>query len=723
MPQSSTEERGFISFTKWAGNGGYSTEYEGRTLHAVKVADPQNKDEKWSVSEVVESGRNHTSEVFIAKGPTRHQAVVRAMDRLDENDPKKPLRDAEMAAWWIKTLTMAYPQAMNFEPVRSGDSVTGEVIGWTFHVDKGSRREFGWVAVDRRRAAALEDYREDAGRALEATVSTSTAEHLALPVQAAAVEKATAAAEPVKEGHVIMALPTERGTRPRHAFEPSVREALTALGKFLPEFHPKRLRLAEVTDRYETRERDTHPAQAWGALVLPQERDATGSRVYGYWLEGGEWHRPGDVAASVPLQVIAERLSQAGFSIESIRDGRVCALHHAPDLEGGEAATEFSDVWVLTNRSGYEVALVESGSDDAMMDLARCLPHVRVTIEHQGDIVRRRLSRWEIEQRRAAGNDPADVAVHHCGERGHQDCGDGMRLAELDPQGRGRLRSAPVNQVEAVGGGTVDLRQLPTYVKGTRLLGIDGKRHTVWVTFWRKVEGTPVETVITTSGEEHRVDRLVEFAGGQRRVETGAHKGDTAAERSPILGWTPLADICPAGHRHIVAAAEALEAFRTGEEEDREKCQESAEEAALWAAAWFFQATGELTVALWRTAVRCAVELHARRFRIGRSHTFDPEPEQNSFFGAGRRTLESRSPEGFGKVLDAARHWTYSLNHPEDTAERTKADQAMRAAAREFADAFGGERKSWITPVRYLAELHAMTLVEEGIARWSRGDH
>ncbi|AEM88877.1 hypothetical protein [Streptomyces violaceusniger] len=693
-------------------DGGWITDYEGRSLRAVRRPFTEDPNAKWAVYEVTGNSPETVKELFLAEGPKCDTAVFKAMDKLDKNDPRKPLRDEEMAAWCIKVSTMAYPDAVNFEPVRTGDSLTGEVVGWTFHVDKGSVRRFGWVAVDRRKATALEDYREDAVVALVATVSTSPAEHLALPARAAATSRA------------VMALPVERGTCPRYVADPVVNAALEALGKNLPHYHPMRLPLAEVTDRYEIRERETYPAAARGALVLPEEGPVVhGARVFGYWLEGGEWFRPRDIAASVPLQVIAERLSKAGFSIESVRDGRVSALYHAPEPEGGDAATEYGDVWSLSNGSGFEIAVIEGGSDDTMMDLARCLPHVRVTIENEGGVVRRRLSRWEIERRRAAGDDPADLAIHHCEERGHQECGSGTRLVELDPQGHGRITPAPVREVEAADGGTVPERQLPTYVKGTWLLGIDGKRHQVWETVWREWDGAAVETVLTTTGEEHPAARLVEFEGGQRRVETDAHKGDTAAERSPILSRSPLADICPPGHPHVTAAAEALEAFRTGPVEDREKWEKAAEEAALWAAAWFFQGTGELTVGMWRTVVRCAVELYARRFTISRPHALDPEPERNSFFGAGRRSLEDRSPEGYQQVLSAARHWVRSLNSPWDAQERESADRAMWKAAEAFAAEFGTEdANEWVAPVRYLAEVHAMTLVDEGIAKWSRGE-
>ncbi|MFD8339989.1 hypothetical protein ACFV42_46490 [Streptomyces solisilvae] len=695
------------SFSKWGG-GGWSTLYEGRTLLAERRKD---KDGVWAVYEI--TGKYHENKRSIAEGTGRNKAVFKAMDFIDEDDPAKPLKDREQAAWWVKVVTEAYPNAMNFEPVTGED---GETIGWTFHVDKGAHRRFGWVSVDRRRAHVLEHECDQAAALLTATVTTSTAEHLALPAQAAAVERE-------ETGQAIAGIPAERGTVPRCADDPSVRAALVALGKFLPEHRHEGTRLAEVTDSYVVGERSTYSASASGALVLPEPRDATGSRVYVYWLEGGEFDRP---LTAVPLQMIAEKLSRAGFSIESIKDSRVTALHHAADVEAGEAGeagADFTDVWSLTNRNGFEIAVVEARSDDAMMDLARCLPHVRATVGTEGDIVRRRVSRAEIDKRQSAGDDALLLAVHHCEERGHAQCGSGTRLVDLDPQGRGRIIPAPVNEVEAVDGGTVSERRLPTYVKGTLLLGIDGKRHQVWETVWREWDGVPVETVITAAGEEHRADRLVEFEGGTRRVETPARKGDTIAERPSVLGRTPLADICSAGHLHVVTGAETLEAFRTGREENRAKWEQSAEDAALWAAAWFYQATGELTVALWRTVVRCAVELHARRYYIGRSHAMDPEPERNSFFGSGRRSLKDRSPEGFNKVLDAARHWVYYLEHPSDVGERERADTALRFAAHEFADALGGDREDWITPVRYLAELHAMTLVEEEAARRARVGH
>ena len=705
----STTERDRPKYLRYP-DGGWATEYQYRNLRAVSRATAENKNAKWAVYEVTGNSPETTKETLLAEGSTRDRAVFKAMDKIDEDDPSKPLRHQEQAAWWIKVVTMAFPAAVGFDAVRNGEK---EIIGWTFFVEKGAKHRFGWVAVDRRRAQTLEDDRDQAAQSLVATVGMSTAEHLASPAQATA--EATGPRE-VKQGSVIAALPVEPGTCPRYTETPAVHEALTALGKFLPENHPRRMRLAEVTDRYEIRDRETHPAAARGALVLPEEGDVTGSRVYAYWLEDGEWFRPGDVAATVPLQGIAERLSQAGFAIESIRDARVSLLHHTPDAAGGAAATEYTDVWTLSNRSGFEVAVIECRSDDALMNLAQCLPHVRATIQNEGGIVRRRLSQWEIHQRGAAGDDPAEVAVHHCEERGHSECGRGTRLVNLDPQNNGRILPAPTNPVEAVDRGN---QQLPTYVKGTLLLGIDGTRHTVWETVWRQGDDkVVVETVITAAGEEHRVEQLVQFEGGERRMETAAHKGDTAAERSPILGRTPMADICPTGHLNVMCTVEALGRVRTGREEDREQWEMAAEETALWAAAWFYQATGELTVDAWRTVVRCAVELHG--CDIGRTHV-NPEPERNGFFGAGRRSLEKCSPEGFKQILEAGRHWAYSLEHPQDTAEREQADRAMWKAAGQFAAALGTQdANEWITPVRYLAELHAMALVEEAAAQYAQ---
>jgi hypothetical protein len=685
------------AFTKGTG-GDWYTEYEERKLRASKRPAAEDKNARWAVYDVTD-GR-HQEAVFLAEGPTRGAAVVAAMDMVDEKDARTPLHDARQADWFITLNEKAFPTAYDFEPVGAAGAA---VAGWTFAVDKGEEGIwYGWVSASRMRSRALVGERRQA----ESLLLTATAEKPRAAM-------APAAAGAPLEGAVVSGEVTAKGTRPRHLDHPAIREALAALGSELPSYHPGCVRMAEVTDSFDLRNAETAPGEAWGALVLPEEGDETGSTVYGYWLEAGHWDRPHDVGAVVFVRMVAEKLSKRGFSIESLDSRRVRALRRAPIRTTGEGAREFTDVWVLTNESGAEVALVEARSDDAMMDLARCLPHVRAVLASEEEITRRRLSRYEVERRRDGHDGGLTTVVHHCEERGHQRCSAGLNLGELDPQGRGTLALAPVNVVEAVDGGTVTERRLPTYAKGTRLLGIDGHMHQVWETFWRTWDDMTVESVITADGREMPVSELTMFEGGRRLVETDARRGDTTVERSVIMAKTPLGELCPSGHRDVQDAAAALEHFRTAPVGDREQWLKDAESAAMWAAAKFFQATGELTVGTWRMVTRYAVELVAGGLALGRSTALDAQPARNSFFGEGRRKLEERCPQGHQRIMTTSRHWYAYMSDLSNEGELVKADASARTAALELAGEFEGTQVEWIAPARYLAEAHVMALMDK----------
>lgn len=233
-------------------------------------------------------------------------------------------------------------------------------------------------------------------------------------------------------------------------------------------------------------------------------------------------------------------------------------------------------------------------------------------------------------------------------------------------------------------------QQRARYARDRLLLGLDGRLHTVQETVWCAVDGQEVETVITTTGEKHPVEGLTPLEG----MHTGDLVGVTVAP-----GWR----ICLLGHERLIDAGVGLDYVRATHRPDRTKAAQEAESAALWAAARFSHATGELTVDLWRVVVREAAEAIAGWLTADRGQTSYPEPAPEGFFGSGHQSLKECSPEGYRALVNGARCWQ------EDGPGR--AERAVLEAAVYFSVVLGaGDAAQWVTAARYLTGTYVHVL-------------
>lgn len=500
---------------------------------------------------------------------------------------------------------------------------------------------------------------------------------------------------------VLVGEVTAKGTLPRHLDDAATVAALAALGP-LPTGGPG-LRLAEVSDSFDLTDPFTHPAAAWGALILPaSERPGP---VHGYWLESGRAERPKDAVAQVRIQAIADRLADAGFGIESVSRSRVTALQvkgredaKAVWMKSATEEAELTDTWVLKTPGRVHLALVEGRSDSVVMDIARELDPVRASLRDLGGVWRRRLYEGELERLGREADGIVSVVVHHCEERGHADCGMGIVLSrqERDPDSETLSAPEPDEPVQEHG------RPLePTFPKGATVFTDDGSVYTVWETVERLWDGETVEMVITTGGRELRAASLRRYEGGERMVETGAHKGDTLTER--LRAVEEAARVSARAHSVVVRAAKELESFRTCRNEERAGHLREAENDLRWAAATFASAFPGLPVELWTIVTASAVEMVAQQDRARRVHDFDAVGPHTSPFGVGSRSLAWFSTAGWGKVRAAAGSWGPMMAG--DLMARATVERALDYAAHQFADQLHHGFEAWRAPLAYLAGL------------------
>jgi len=668
-------------------DGGWDFGYDAHRLRAVRHPATETKKAGWAV---YESKGKDNEQVFVAEGEKRDEAAFAAMDEIDLHNPVKPLLNAEHAAYWVKIHVKRFPAAVAFESVHDEHNA---LIGWTFWQQRENRYEFAWVTTDRRISPSGVNDRFQAAALMKTAVATTAGDVVPALVgaQGAAVDPpapmgeravteepaATGAQSRVLEGAVVSHTGTAKGVKPKEMDHPLMRAALRALGAELPQYHPGKLRLAEVSDHYDPAVPDTYDANAaWGALVELDDSAGTYWRLRGFWLEGGQYDRPGDPGLKVQLRIIADRLSRAGFQIERVGQFAVTAWHlDVPD------DYEPTDLWTVTGYQNEEIACVEGRDFATAMEEARKVGEVKALMRVTGAAGFRRLSKREVAAR-------------------------GLAWApQVVP---------PVRMVDAAGGGQMPKTVLPTYVKGAFVITRDGERHQVQDTVWRDWgEAEPVEHVITATGREERAADVAAAPAGELTAQPEGLEGSTTGWLSAGDDVKPPHVLCPDAHAGVLAAAQALEEYRTSVgEAERAGHMADAVLAAEGAAAKFYQATRTLQMKMWLLIVRAAVELAAARLYRDRGHAWDPAAPYSSLFGKSVEPLEAISLEGHNRVLDAARFWERYVRDNSDTDAHRRTGLAVMRGADEFARATGvGDADDWRWPVMYLAEIHTVSLL------------
>ncbi|MHB9861941.1 hypothetical protein [Streptomyces sp. YIM S03343] len=128
-----------------------------------------------------------------------------------------------------------------------------------------------------------------------------------------ALKAAQADAPSVVEGVIVTHAGTAHGSLPKHSDHADVRAALDALGD---------LRKAPMTDHTEVGD-DLDPS-VWGAFVEPRGN----GRVALYWLEGGGYCEQHGEPFKVQLDILADKLREAGWTIE--KRSVHCRFAHRP---------------------------------------------------------------------------------------------------------------------------------------------------------------------------------------------------------------------------------------------------------------------------------------------------------------------------------------------------------------------------------------------------------
>ncbi|WP_329423002.1 hypothetical protein [Streptomyces sp. NBC_01268] len=129
---------------------------------------------------------------------------------------------------------------------------------------------------------------------------------------------APAPARRVIEGVIVSHNGTTPGTAPKHSTDEDARAAVAALAP---------LRLAEVTDHTDVTANPgdpDHTPSAWGFLVDPRGH----GRVAVYWIEAGRYVRPSGQPFAVELEIGADKLRKAGWTIEP--HTHRCVMAHRP---------------------------------------------------------------------------------------------------------------------------------------------------------------------------------------------------------------------------------------------------------------------------------------------------------------------------------------------------------------------------------------------------------
>ncbi|MER8042576.1 hypothetical protein [Streptomyces sp. NPDC094032] len=185
------------------------------------------------------------------------------------------------------------------------------------------RVAFTPAVLDRARAQAAAD-REAYRAETDDRIAAECAAHGVAPSQGVQDRIAARAAEQaparrVIEGVVVEHSGTTRGTAPRHSTDSDARAALDVLASF---------RLAEVTDHTDIAAQPgapDHAPAAWGFLVEPRGH----GRVAVYWIEAGRYVRSDGKPFAVELEIGADKLRKAGWTIEP--NTRRCAMAWRPE--------------------------------------------------------------------------------------------------------------------------------------------------------------------------------------------------------------------------------------------------------------------------------------------------------------------------------------------------------------------------------------------------------
>ncbi|QAX92809.1 hypothetical protein SEA_AUSTINTATIOUS_48 [Streptomyces phage Austintatious] len=108
------------------------------------------------------------------------------------------------------------------------------------------------------------------------------------------------------EGVIVSHNGTTPGTAPKHSTDPDARAALDVLAS---------LRLAEITNHTDVTAEPgdpDHAPAAWGFLIEPRGH----GRIALYWIEAGRYTRPDGKPFAVELEIGADKLRKAGWTIE-----------------------------------------------------------------------------------------------------------------------------------------------------------------------------------------------------------------------------------------------------------------------------------------------------------------------------------------------------------------------------------------------------------------------
>ncbi|MFF5790236.1 hypothetical protein ACFY8P_35350 [Streptomyces sp. NPDC012693] len=173
------------------------------------------------------------------------------------------------------------------------------------HEQAAADRETYRAETDDRIAAEYRTYGASAPAAVQARIAARTATQV--PDRR------------VIEGVIVSHNGTTPGTAPKHSTDPDARNALAALSP---------LRLAEVTDHTDIAaqpgEPDHAPA-AWGFLIEPRGH----GRIALYWVEAGHYVRPDGEPFATELEIGADKLRKAGWTIEP--NTRRCVMAWRPE--------------------------------------------------------------------------------------------------------------------------------------------------------------------------------------------------------------------------------------------------------------------------------------------------------------------------------------------------------------------------------------------------------
>ncbi|MFF2014019.1 hypothetical protein ACFVWY_33840 [Streptomyces sp. NPDC058195] len=255
-----------------------------------------------TVEQTAEKRAERRQQLADSRGGNAYELAVAAVRRVVREMPRAgALRVRVIEATPETSLARDDLHALAYSGHTTADAVTRVRAAVAAHVRHGEREvHVMFPAHGMRPALYLADvmallHRWDDNEAKQARIDARTAE--------------PAAARRVIEGVIVEHNGTTRGTAPRHAADSDALAALAALAA------PAPLRLADVTDHTDITarpgDRDHAPA-AWGYLIEPRGN----GRIALYWIEAGRHVRPNGEPFAVELEIGADKLRAAGWTIE-----------------------------------------------------------------------------------------------------------------------------------------------------------------------------------------------------------------------------------------------------------------------------------------------------------------------------------------------------------------------------------------------------------------------